>query len=129
MKKIKSVYAKVATLSFVLLLMHGFANAQCTTQIYNYAPCSPKFLSISSDNCQSNPYGGYTSYTITVTVSEPAASYTATGLNNATVTSAHTTGTTLIYTIQTLPKTASTGLMVTMGGSCNNSNMIRIDIN
>jgi hypothetical protein len=115
MKKLKLRMAKAVILSVALTLTYGIASAQCTTQIYNYAPCSPKFLPISSDNCESNPYGGYTSYTITVRVSEPAASYTATGLNNAPVTSSYTTGTTLIYTIRTFPQTASTGLMVTMG--------------
>jgi hypothetical protein len=87
MQKIKFISARAVVLFFALLLTYGIASAQCTTQIYNYAPCSPKFLPISSDNCESNPYGGYTSYTITVRVSEPAASYTATGLNNAPVTS------------------------------------------
>ena len=114
-------------LSCLLLLMHGYARAQCTTQIYNYGPCSPKFLSISSDNCDSNPYGGYTTYHITVKVSEPAASYTVSGVN-ATVTSSSTSGTTLTFTIQTPPATSSCGLVVTMGGSCNGGNMIRIDI-
>ena len=96
------------------MLMYGYANAQCSTQIGNYSTCPAKFLAITSDNCESNPYGGYTTYVISVAVNQPGAYYTASAAS-ARIVSSSSSGTTLTYVIEAPPGTTGLALMVTMG--------------
>ena len=126
MKKTKSLFARIAGLSLILMLAGSFAHAQCTTQVGNYSSCDTKFVSISSDYCDVYPYG-YSQFTITVTVNQPGASYAVYPGNGATLVSSSVSGTTLTYVIRTAYGTSSAGLAVHMTGSCIN-NFVSISI-
>ena len=127
MQKIKSVCVRTAMLVCTLMLGYGIANAQCTTQVGNYSTCTgPKFLSISSNNCEAGYYGT-SQFTITVTVNQTGASYNVYPGYGATLVSSSVSGTTLTYVIQKASGVTSAGLAVHMASPCQN-NFVSITI-
>lgn len=117
MQRIKSLCARVAVLSFALMLVYGYANAQCSPVIGDYSDCATQFLSISSSSCEVS-----NSSRITITVNQAGASYNAYVGGDAYLISAPAYGTTLTYVIgKRYPGATSAGIAVHMAGTCSNN--------